>query len=107
VGTLRACAPQFNRYTYQKMNIPITDELKKICDDIVKADWTESQWAGHEADDWFHTDNFEGGFDADENAFCFSYSAPNRDEILFQISLSDVKRILNGQKSTILGRIAE
>lgn len=48
------------------MDFNITDELKNICKKIVNVNKTVEQWAEIESGDMFQTENFEGGFDADE-----------------------------------------
>jgi len=51
------------------MKIEISKELKDICIAIVETDWNETTWSEHESDDWFQSSSYEGGYDADENAF--------------------------------------
>ena len=89
------------------MNIPVTEELKNICKAIVETNWTESRWAEHESDDWFQSESFEGGFDADENAFCFSYYDADKNEFWLQFTLADVRKILDGKITSVEGRKPE
>ena len=64
------------------------------------------QWAEIESCDMFQTSNYCGGFDADEQAFCFSYFDPNNQEFWFQIDLQQVKSIANNLDVVIIGRKA-
>jgi hypothetical protein len=89
------------------MKLKITKEFIEICEDILNQNWTEKEWSEHEADDWFVTNNYEGGFDADENAFCFSYIASDLEEYWFQIGLNEAKDIVAGKINKIEARKAE
>jgi hypothetical protein len=75
------------------MVIKIDQELLTICKEIINENWDEGTWAGHEADDWFQTENYEGGFDADESAFCFG-KKNNKKELWFQFTLVEASKIL-------------
>jgi hypothetical protein len=89
------------------MKLKITKEFIEICKDILIQNWTEKEWSGHEEDDWFVTNNYEGGFDANENAFCFSYIAPDLEEYWFQIKLNEVMDIVDGKIDKTEARKAE
>ena len=83
------------------MEIRISDELRQICERIVLEDKSEAEWALIESCDMFQTEHFNGGFDADEQAFCFSYYDENESEFWFQMSLSEVADIISGKKSLL------
>lgn len=89
------------------MQIPITDELRLIFEQIVNEQKTASEWAEIESDDMFQSKSFDGGFDAIEQAFCFSYYDDNGDEFWFQLTLSDIEDLLGGRETVINGRAAE
>ncbi|MCL6417874.1 hypothetical protein MIB92_19655 [Aestuariirhabdus sp. Z084] len=89
------------------MDIPITSELRTICQEIEKKDLRESQWAEIESDDMFQVGCFVGGYDADEHEFCFSYFSPNKGEYWFQFSLEVAKHISQGNNPVLSGRAAE
>ena len=89
------------------MDIPIEEELKGICKDILAENKSEQQWAEIESDDMFQTAMFCGGYDADENEFCFSYFSSDDNEYWFQISLSDVTDIASGRTVKITGHLAQ
>ena len=88
------------------MEIPITNELIKICKEIADKNYSEKQWAEMESDDMFQNNSFCGGFDADENEFCFSYFSPDGNEYWFQIDISSAIQIAEGNKKQITGRVA-
>lgn len=87
------------------MFIPINEELKSICRQILEQNYSLEEWAGIESDDMFQTDSFEGGFDATENEFVFSYFGDK--EYWFQLSMSEVTRIINGDDLKIKSISAE
>jgi hypothetical protein len=64
------------------------------------------EWRLIESDDMFQTSHFCGGFDAIENAFCFSYYDKERKEFWFQIDLEEAQHIVTGTKTSILLRKA-
>ena len=82
------------------MKLEVNDELKSICKDILEENKTGDDWAKVEAEDWFQTDNFCGGFEKATNGFAFSYYE-NEKEFWFDLKLSDVSEILNGNIKTI------
>ncbi len=89
------------------MQIPITDELRSILKQIFDEQKTADEWAEIESDDMFQSESFDGGFDATEQAFCFSYYDDNGDEFWFQLTLPEIPEILAGTKTVIDGRAAE
>ncbi len=91
------------------MEIPISieEELTGICKDILAENNSEQQWAEIESGDMFQTTMFCGGYDADENEFCFSYFSSDGNEYWFQISLSDVSDIASGSTVKITGNLAQ
>ena len=72
----------------------IKNELVEICKNILEQYKNSSQWDLEESDDCFQTENFTGGWDATEQAFCFSYYE-NDNEYWFQVNLSQVEQIAN------------
>ncbi len=74
------------------------DELRKICSQIVDAQRSEKQWAEIESDDMFQSPNYSGGFDADENEFCFSLYRAGK-ELWFQLTLDEATKVAKGQSA--------
>ena len=70
--------------------------LISILEDIVAENKREEEWAEIESDDMFQNDPYVGGYDADEEAFCFSYFAEDR-EYWFQLTLDEVKSAVAGE----------
>jgi hypothetical protein len=89
------------------MKISITDELKTICEDIVNEGKSNKDWAEIESDDMFQTESFCGGYDADEEAFCFSYYNHNKNEYWFQLTLDEVSKVVSGEISSFNCRQAD
>lgn len=89
------------------MLIPITEELRAILERVLNEGKTEPEWAEIESDDIFRSEQFDGGFDATERAFCFSYYDPNGDEFWFQITLAEIRELLAGAKNILEGRPAQ
>jgi len=58
------------------MQIPIDDEFLTLCEQILKEGLSLEEWREIESDDMFQSPHYEGGFDATEDAFCFSYFDP-------------------------------
>lgn len=80
------------------MTITLTPELLTIFEQILQEDRSEYEWSLIESDDMFQSENYSGGFDATEMAFCFSYFDHNRSEYWFQLDLREVRAavIANG-----------
>jgi hypothetical protein len=85
------------------MNIPITDELIGICTEIKDRNLLPSQWAEIESSDMFQSEKFAGGYDADEQEFCFSYYLTKDTEYWFQFNLYQALQISQGVKLKIVG----
>ncbi len=71
------------------------EELQGICRSIVSQGRGIEDWREVESDDEFQTENFVGGFDATEDAFCFSYYSPEGEQ-WFQITLEQVSELASG-----------
>ncbi|NIZ04508.1 hypothetical protein [Pseudoalteromonas sp. HF66] len=89
------------------MDIPIEDELKSICIEIVNQDYSTHQWLEIESSDMFQSSSFVGGFDADEMEFCFSYFDDNRTEFWFQFTLDQAMSISKGESIKLTGLKSE
>ncbi|MGQ8364978.1 hypothetical protein [Glaciecola sp. 1036] len=88
------------------MVIPIEQELKAICQEIFDKALGLPEWSKIESGDMFQQGNFIGGFDADEQEFCFSYFATNKNEYWFQFSLETAEEISQGIRLVLVGRPA-
>ena len=84
----------------------VDDEFRNICRDIQSQGFSISDWAAHEADDWFQTAYYCGGFDATEMEFTFSVWI-DRTEYWFQLPLDVAGKIASGQEVEIQIRLAK
>jgi hypothetical protein len=89
------------------MQIPITDELRDICRSIEAEQKSDDEWSLEESDDMIQGVTFEGGYDAIERAFCFSFYDEAGDEFWFQITLQEVHEIAAGRDVTVSGRVPD
>jgi hypothetical protein len=89
------------------MQIQIDHEFLTLCEQILKEDHSLEEWREIESDDMFQTPHYEGGFDATEDAFCFSYYDPDGGELWFQLTLSEMMQAVAGQLKSIEARRPE
>ena len=75
------------------MNIKIDDNFLLIAKAILSFNKNNDEWSAIESDDMFQTERYEGGYDATEEAFCFSYYDTEGKEYWFQLSLDEIKQI--------------
>jgi hypothetical protein len=73
--------------------VSISNELLSIFREIIEERKTVGEWAAVESDDMFQIGNYSGGFDATENAFCFSFYNGTGEEFWFQLELDEIKKI--------------
>ena len=81
----------------RKMKIKLDQEFMEICSKIIKENKNDHQWALIESSDMFQTDHYCGGYDGTENAFCFSYYNLEGKELWFQLTLNQIKQIIDGK----------
>jgi len=84
------------------------DTEPRTCElSIVARDQSIEDWRDTESDDEFQTENYVGGYEALEDAFCFSYYAADGAELWFQVTLAEVAKIAAGEMSAVEARPAE
>lgn len=88
------------------MEYKVDQEFIDLCKKIKAEGKTLSEWAEVESDDMFQSGKYVGGFDADEEEFCFSVYLDDG-EHWFQISLEHIEGIANGSMNTVDIRPAE
>ena len=81
----------------------VDDDLRAICERIVSEGLRESQWAEIESDDMFQVGDYEGGFDADEAAFCFNVQSSDG-EWWFQLTLDEIVDVVERRRATFEAR---
>lgn len=80
------------------MKLAIDDEFKKICSEIVSENKTDAEWSEIEAGDMFQSTHYCGGYEDGVFAFgYFGYPDKSDREFWFEVSLSDLKKILAGE----------
>lgn len=89
------------------MILKVNDELRIICKQIEAENISVEDWREAESGDEFQSEHFCGGYDADEDAFCFSFYDANKTEWWFQITLDDVSHIVRGALTEIEARAAQ
>lgn len=74
-------------------------QFESILLEIKGQNWSSADWAGHEADDWFQSENFIGGFEANESykdgEFSFAYYDTSGKEWWFSFTLLEVESLLD------------
>jgi len=83
----------------QHLNIDI--EFKEILKEIKSENKNLSQWRAIESSDMFQSENYNGGFDATEDKFTFSYYSDKKQEFWFEFSLEELDEILQGKITQI------
>jgi hypothetical protein len=89
------------------MRLAVDDEFRTICREILAENLSPAEWAAIESDDMFQNDHYVGGYDATEQAFCFSHYTAGGEEYWFQLSLPEVQAVLVGEVAVIDARPAE
>jgi hypothetical protein len=89
------------------MELVVDEELRNIARRISQQGRQLEDWRAIESDDMFQTEHYIGGFDATEDAFCFSFCPAAGREHWFQFSLDDAVRIADGHLTTLVARPAE
>ena len=89
------------------MRLNVDDEFLEICKMIVKEGKNENEWNEIESDDMFQTENYSGGFDSIERAFCFSFFEKNNKEFWFQLTLEEIISVVNKEVTSFELREAE
>ena len=82
------------------MKITLNKDFVSIARTIMAEAKTVEQWSEIESEDMFQQGAFVGGFDATEREFCFSFDN-GVDEYWFQISLSALEKVCNGELDEI------
>ena len=88
------------------MRIPVEEALRRIARLIIDEHKTIDEWAAIESDDMFQDERYVGGFDADEQEFCFSYHG-SEGEVWFQLSLEQMAEIAMGGSPDVECRAPE
>ena len=88
------------------MKIQVDEELAKIFKEILSFNRNSDEWALIESDDMFQSEKYEVGYDATEEAFCFSYYDQSRKEYWFQMNFDELNKIMTRDIKDIVVRSA-
>jgi hypothetical protein len=89
------------------MKIRIDEDMKSIAKSIHEMNLSSEQWAARESDDEFQHGKYCGGYDKDEEAFCFSWWDADGDEFWFQFTLDEARMMIEGTLGELQGMCAE
>ena len=89
------------------MQVQVTNELIGMLEDIVRENKSDDEWALVESDDMFQSPHYCGGYDAIERAFCFSYYPDEGSEYWFQLTLDELRKIVERGAGDVEARPAE
>ena len=87
--------------------VAVDAELAAHLDEIIREDKSEDEWSEIEADDWFQSKHYCGGYSADERAFVFSFYRNDGQELWFQFPLSKVTEARRSDAHIFEARLAE
>lgn len=83
-------------------NIFLPDnEFNEILERIILTNKSEEEWDLIESCDYFQTPHYVGGWDATEQAFCFSFYDGEKQEHWFQLSMEQIVQIKEGKLKEI------
>ena len=89
------------------MKIQVTNELIDTFREIARENKSDDEWALIESDDMFQSLHYCGGYDATERAFCFSYFPHEGSEYWFQLTLDELRKIVERGFGDVDARPAE
>jgi len=78
------------------MKIPVDGNLEKYVRKIAENPDLE-YWRDHESPSWFQDEKLNGGFDALDDVFGFSFRPKDGVEYWFQFSIEEATRAANGE----------
>lgn len=88
------------------MQLRFDEVFRGICQGILSENKNPEEWSEIESDDMFQDGGYVGGFDADEAEFCFSLHREDG-EFWFQVSLEQIRQIVDGSLQVVDVRPAE
>jgi hypothetical protein len=81
-----------------QQQIEADDDLRKICLEIVITGRTTADWDQNECYDIFSAGPYEGGYDASERKFIFSFYAADGTECWTGFDLEAAAKIASGER---------
>ncbi|WP_342071441.1 hypothetical protein [Yoonia algicola] len=95
------------RLTFWNSVVAVDAELRAHLDEIIRENKSEDEWSEIEADDWFQSKHYCGGYCADEHAFVFSLYRNDGQELWFQFPLSIVDEARKAEMYLFEARLAD
>ena len=89
----------------KKMIHKFKNDFYLICEEIILEKKDINEWAEIQSDDMFQEGNYEGGFDAIEMEFCFSFYDDDV-EYWFQLPLQLIEKVYLRQLNEVEVRLA-
>jgi hypothetical protein len=96
-----------SRQTFWNSTVAVDVELREHLDEIIRENKSEEEWSEIEADDWFQSRHYCGGYCADERAFVFSHYRSDGQELWFQFPLSIVNEACKDEMYLFEARLAD
>jgi len=78
----------------------IDQTLILIFKEILAKEKSKDEWAEIESDDLIQEEPYVGGYDADEEAFCFSYFT-EEEEFWFQVTFPEISEVVSGRMKEV------
>ena len=88
------------------MKYNIDEAFVDICKQIVMENNSLEEWNEIRSDDMFQDEKYCGGFESIEDEFTFSVFEHDGTEYWFEITLEDIKAVVEGKLKTIEVRFA-
>lgn len=88
------------------MQLTIDDELRQLLLQLASRHWSLQDWCQAEAES-FESEHYCGGFDADEQKFCFSRYAAGGNHCWFEFEFSQLEALSCGELSWLPATVAE
>jgi len=79
---------------HSMQQLKVNKEFKQILNRIKEENKSITEWREIESSDMFQSESFNGGFDATEDKFLFSYYDLDGKEYWFEFSLEEVGELL-------------
>ena len=83
------------------MNRTPDEQLRRLCKEIAASKRSIEEWKATESDDEFQSENYVGGYVADDEAFYFSYYDANDTEWWFRLTIDEARHIAAGNDVVI------
>ena len=83
------------------MKTSVDQDFLEIVKDIVQMNHSEEEWAALESSDMFQRGVYNGGYNAEDRFFAFSFKDESNTEWCFSLTLDEVKQISRKEKTVL------